>query len=283
MKKILITNDDGFESKGLLALAKALKPLADVTIVAPTTEKSACGHSLTLTRPLRFVQLEPDFYKLDDGTPTDCIFLSLTKLFTEDNKPDIVISGINVGANMGEDITYSGTASAAMEAVLQGIPAIAISQVYRDGGKSIDVHGYTLAEQSIVDLVKKIFANDFPLPARKFLNVNIPPIAPHLCQGFKITRAGNKKYGFHAEVHHNPRGMEYYWIGLPKLEWMQTKGHTTDFEAINDNYISITPVHLDMTSHEDIDALEAWIWRCVMNAVVCSLERMISKHSKIPK
>ena len=259
MKQILITNDDGFESKGLLALAEALQTLGHVTIVAPTTEKSACGHSLTLTRPLHFVELTENFYKLDDGTPTDCVFLALNKIFTENTKPDIVISGINVGANMGEDITYSGTASAAMEAVLQGIPAIAISQVYNNDKATIREFGYTLAQQSIVDLVKKIFEGDFPLPDRKFLNVNIPPVAKEACRGFKVTRAGNKHYGFHAEVHYNPRGLEYYWIGLPRLEWLDTKGHITDFEAINQGYVSITPIHLDMTSHDDIKTLEKWI------------------------
>jgi len=259
MKHILITNDDGFDSKGLLALVEALKPLGHVTVVAPTTEKSACGHSLTLTRPLSFVEIQPNFYKLDDGTPTDCVFLALNKIYDKDNKPDIVISGINIGANMGEDITYSGTASAAMESVLQGIPAIAISQVYNNGGETIKTFGYDLAKESISTLVKKIFDGNFPLPERKFLNVNIPPIAPDECKGFKVTRAGNKKYGFHAEVHHNPRGKEYYWIGLPRLEWMETKGHTTDFEAVSDGYVSVTPVHLDMTSHDDITALQQWI------------------------
>lgn len=259
MKQILITNDDGFESKGLHALAEALQTLGHVTIVAPTTEKSACGHSLTLTRPLHFVELTENFYKLDDGTPTDCVFLALNKLFDENSKPDIVISGINIGANMGEDITYSGTAAGAMEAVLQGIPAIAISQVYSNDKQSIKEHGYQLAQQSIVDLVKKIFKDDFPLPERKFLNMNIPPIAPSDCKGFKVTRAGNKHYGFHAEVHHNPRGLEYYWIGLPRLEWLETKGHVTDFEAVNDGYISITPIHLDLTSHDEITSLENWL------------------------
>jgi len=259
MKKILITNDDGYESKGLLALVEALKPLAKVTVVAPTTEKSACGHSLTLTRPLSFIEVEKDFYKLDDGTPTDCVFLSLTKLFENEQKPDLVISGINVGANMGEDITYSGTASAAMEAVLQGIPAIAISQVYNNSGETIETYGYTLAQKSIITLVKKIFKGNFPLPPRKFLNVNIPPIAPNDCKGFKVTRAGNKKYGFHAEVHHNPRGKEYFWIGLPRLEWMETKGHTTDFEAVGDGYVSITPIMLDMTAYDEIETLSEWI------------------------
>ena len=259
MKQILVTNDDGFESKGLLALVEALKPLGHVSVVAPTTEKSACGHSLTLTRPLNFIEVKKDFYKLDDGTPSDCVFLSLNKLFTKEHRPDIVISGINIGSNMGEDITYSGTASAAMEAVLQGIPAIAISQVYKDHGESIKELGYGLAQESIATLVEKIFAEDFPLPARKFLNINIPPVPASECKGFKITRAGNRLYGHHAEVHHNPRGKEYYWIGLPSLGWMETKGHITDFEAINDGYVSITPVHLDMTSYDDIKSLDSWL------------------------
>ncbi|SFV67081.1 5-nucleotidase SurE [hydrothermal vent metagenome] len=258
-KQILVTNDDGYDSKGLIALAEALKPLGDVTVVAPTTEKSACGHSLTLTRPLRFIEIDEHFYKLDDGTPTDCVFLSLTKLFTGDKKPDIVISGINIGANMGEDITYSGTASAAMEAVLQGIPGIAVSQVYMNSGESIEKYGYTLAQQSIATLVQKIFEGNYPLPERKFLNINIPPIPASSCRGFKSTRLGNKHYGFHAEVHYNPRGLEYYWIGLPRLEWMETTGHTTDFEAVKEGYVSVTPVQLDMTSHDDIKALEKWL------------------------
>ncbi|MDD3591164.1 MAG: 5'/3'-nucleotidase SurE [Sulfurovum sp.] len=259
MRHILVTNDDGFESKGLHALVEALKPLARVTVVAPTMEKSACGHSLTLTRPLRFIELDDDFFKLDDGTPTDCVFLSLNKLFDEDYKPDLVISGINKGSNMGEDITYSGTASAAMEAVLQGIPAIAISQVCIDKCQNIDDMGYDLAQQSIATLVKRIFEGAFPLPERKFLNVNIPPIKAEACQGFKVTRAGKRAYGNDAHVHWNPRGHEYYWIGLPRLDWHLTEGHITDFEAIRQNFISITPVHLDMTSHDDIAALEAWL------------------------
>lgn len=258
MKHILITNDDGYESKGLEALKEALSKIAKVTVVAPSTEKSACGHSLTLTRPLHFIQLDDDFYKLDDGTPSDCVFLALNKLFV-DNKPDLVISGINIGSNMGEDITYSGTASAAMEAVLQGIPAIAISQVYAEAGKSIDEFGYTLAQETITDLVSKIFDGEFPLPPRKFLNINIPPIAKDKCKGYKITRAGNRLYSHNAEVHYNPRGKEYYWIGLPELGWLDTKGHITDFEAINDGYVSITPVMLDMTSYDDIKALQEWI------------------------
>ena len=260
LKKILITNDDGYDSEGLLALASALSPLAQIIVVAPTTEKSACGHSLTLTRPLHFIEVKPHFYKLDDGTPSDCVFLSLNKLFNADNRPDLVISGINIGANMGEDITYSGTAAASMEAVLQGIPSIAISQVYHNSGQTIKEFGYALAQQSIVTLVQKIFEGCFPLTNRKFLNVNIPPVPKDKCQGFKITRAGNKKYGFDAQVHYNPRGKEYYWIGLPVLEWLpNNKNIITDFEAISENFVSITPIHLDMTSYDEIENLKEWL------------------------
>lgn len=257
MKEILVTNDDGFDSKGLISLVEALKPLGNVTVVAPTIEKSACGHSLTLTKPLRFIEIEKNFYKLDDGTPSDCIFLALNKIYR--TKPDIVISGINRGSNMGEDVTYSGTAAACMEAVLHGIPAIAISQVHNGFGESIERFGYDLATDSIVKLVHKIFNGSFPLPKRKFLNVNIPPIPSNECKGFKITRAGNKSYNFNAEVHLNPRGLEYYWIGLPRLEWIPTEGHITDFQAINDGFVSITPIHLDMTSYDDIKSLEEWL------------------------
>jgi len=128
--KILVTNDDGYEAKGLLCLVEALRELKDVevTVVAPANEKSACGHSLTLTRPLRFVSVDDDFYKLEDGTPSDCVYLSLSTMF-ENDKPDLLVSGINRGSNMGEDITYSGTAAGAMEGVLHDVPSIAISQV----------------------------------------------------------------------------------------------------------------------------------------------------------
>ena len=259
-KKILITNDDGFHSKALLALIDALKPLADIITVAPTLEKSACGHSLTLTKPLRFVELEKNFYKLDDGTPTDCVFLALHKIYNENYMPDLVISGINIGANMGEDITYSGTASGAMEAVLQGVPAIAISQDFNEDKESKDSWDYQLATETIVTLVTKIFDESFPLAPRKFLNINIPAISPKECQGLKITRTGSRVYTNDAEVHLNPRGQEYFWIGLINHEWRKTEGSVmTDIEAIKQNYVSITPIHLDMTSHNDVEKLSSWI------------------------
>ena len=259
MHEILITNDDGYESAGLHALIDALRPLAHITVVAPTIEKSASGHSLTLTRPLRFIEVDDDFFKLDDGTPTDCVFLALNKLYAEGKRPDLVISGINRGANMGEDITYSGTAAAAMEAVLQGIPAIAISQVCEGECEGIDDLGYALAQKSIIHVVEHIFAEGFPLPERHLLNINIPPIPPTQSKGLRITRAGRRAYGNDAQVHRNPRGLEYYWIGLPRLDWIDTPGTIpTDFEAVDAGYVSLTPVQLDLTAYDEVEKLEQW-------------------------
>ena len=258
-KRILITNDDGFDSEGLKALVAAMKPLGHVTVVAPTTEKSACGHSLTLTRPLRFVEIEDYFFKLDDGTPSDCIYLALHALFKKDKMPDLVVSGINKGSNMGEDITYSGTASAAMEAVLQGVPAISFSQVYSGGPASIENHGYELAKKYAHKIAKKVLNGEFPLGDRKFLNVNIPPIKERECKGIKITHAGYREYGNNAHLHRNPRGEEYYWIGTHTLEWQASRNNSCDLSAIEDGFISISPIKLDMSSYEDIEKLKEWV------------------------
>ncbi len=257
MKKILITNDDGFESDGLKALVEALRPLGHITVVAPTTEKSACGHSLTLTRPLRFIAIEDDFFKLDDGTPSDCVYLSMNALFKENSKPDLVVSGINKGSNMGEDITYSGTASAAMEAVLQGVPAIAISQVYDKSPSSLTKDSYKLAQTVIRDIVKKIFDGNFPLDERKFLNINVPFTKEF--KGYKITKAGYRVYGNDAHLHRNPRGEEYYWLGTHALRHKENPTKDCDLSAIADGFVSITPIKLDMTAHEDIERLDEWI------------------------
>lgn len=260
MKHILITNDDGYEAIGLAALIEALKPFAKLTIVAPATEKSACGHSLTLTQPLRFVSVDDDFYKLDNGTPTDCVFLSLNTLFKDDFKPDLVVSGINLGANLGEDITYSGTVSAAMEAVLHGIPAIAISQVCKDRCTDITtVADFALAKKTIVTVVQKIFNHSFPLDKRKFLNINIPPIKVDECRGIRVTKTGYRLYGNDVATSRNPRGQEYHWIGLHPLIWEPSSDSRCDFEAIKNGYVSITPIHLDLTSHVDLQTLEEWL------------------------
>lgn len=255
MKKILISNDDGYESPGLLALIEALEGLAQITVVAPSTEKSACGHSLTLTRPLSFISVGDDFYKLDDGTPSDCIYLALHSLF-EDSKPDLVISGINKGSNMGEDITYSGTAAAAMEGVLQGVPSIAISQVMDFTEPMGD---FALAKSAIRALVTKIFDGEFPLNHREFLNVNIPYGVEEL--QWCVTYAGYRYYANDAHLHRNPRGMEYYWLGLHPLEF-KAREHGAglcDFEAISQGMVSITPVHLDMSAYHSMKKLQEWL------------------------
>lgn len=260
MKKILLTNDDGFDSSGLLALKDALKDLAHITIVAPASEKSACGHGLTLTRPLSFVRIDDDFYKLEDGTPSDCVYLALNSLYEQ--KPDLVISGINLGSNMGEDITYSGTAAGAMEACIQGVPSIAISQLMPDKNRSKHFD-FSLAKQCIAEVVKMIFTQGYPLGERKFLNINIPHIPSKECKGYKITQMGYRIYADDAQVHRNPRGQEYYWLGLHPLQWEERTdtpcANGSDFKAVHNNYVSITPIKLDMTSYEDTKTLESWI------------------------
>ncbi|BDB64309.1 5'-nucleotidase SurE [Helicobacter cinaedi] len=260
MKKILLTNDDGFDSSGLLALKDALQNLAHITIVAPASEKSACGHGLTLTRPLSFVRIDDDFYKLEDGTPSDCVYLALNSLYQQ--KPDLVISGINLGSNMGEDITYSGTAAGAMEACIQGVPSIAISQLMPDKNRSKHFD-FSLAKQCIAEVVEMIFSRGYPLGERKFLNINIPHIPPKECKGYKITQMGYRIYADDAQVHRNPRGQEYYWLGLHPLQWEERTdtpfANGSDFNATHNKYISLTPIKLDMTSYEDSKNLESWI------------------------
>ncbi len=255
--KILVTNDDGYEARGLLCLVSALRELDDVevTVVAPANEKSACGHSLTLVRPLRFVSVGDDFYKLDDGTPSDCVYLSLSTLF-EHKKPDLLVSGINRGSNMGEDITYSGTAAGAMEGVLHDIPSIAISQVMDFTNPDGD---FSLASKTIKELVLKIKDGSFPLPDREFLNVNIPW---GKCEAkMKVTYAGYRFYANDSHVHRNPRGEEHYWLGLHPLNFAPRQGAkgVSDYEAIEAGDISITPIMLDLSAYKSMKKLEEWI------------------------
>lgn len=255
--KILVTNDDGYEANGLLCLVKALKELDDVevTVVAPANEKSACGHSLTLVRPLRFIGVEENFFKLDDGTPSDCVYLSLSTIF-RDSKPDLLVSGINRGSNMGEDITYSGTAAGAMEGVLHNIPSIAISQVM---DLANPVGDFTLAAETIKKLVLKIKNGSFPLPEREFLNVNVPAEAREA--KLRVTYAGYRVYSNDSHLHRNPRGEEHYWLGLHPLNFSARKGNegVSDYEAIEEGDISITPIQLDMSAYKSMRRLQEWM------------------------
>jgi len=255
--RILVTNDDGYEAKGLLCLVEALKELPDVEVmvVAPANEKSACGHSLTLVRPLRFVGVDDDFFKLDDGTPSDCVYLSLSAIY-RDEKPDLLVSGINRGSNMGEDITYSGTAAGAMEGVLHDIPSIAISQVMDFTNPTGD---FSLAQKTIKKLVTKIREGKFPLPKREFLNVNIPPEATEA--KIQVTYAGYRFYANDSHLHRNPRGEEHYWLGLHPLDFSpreDAKG-MSDYEAIEAGMISVTPIMLDLSAYKSMQRLEEWI------------------------
>jgi 5'-nucleotidase len=254
---ILVTNDDGYESKGLLELVDTLREIEGVrvTVVAPANEKSACGHSITLTRPLRFIGVDDDFFKLDDGTPSDCVYLSLASIFA-DKKPDLLISGINRGSNMGEDITYSGTAAGAMEGVLHDIPSIAVSQVmdFSDPGGDFE-----LACEFTKELVQKIKNGSFPLPAREFLNVNIPFDKKEA--DVKVTYAGYRHYANDAHAHRNPRGEEYYWLGLHPLNFSPRTNQEgmSDYEAVKEGFISITPIMLDLSAYKSMKGLEDWI------------------------
>ncbi|RDU69525.1 5'/3'-nucleotidase SurE [Helicobacter cholecystus] len=258
MKTILLTNDDGFNSIGLIALKEALKDIAKVLTIAPACEKSACGHGLTLSKPLKMIEIEKDFYKLDNGTPSDCVYLGLYEFF-KDKNPDLVISGINLGSNMGEDITYSGTVAGAMEGAIYGIPSIAISQVLKNDEKQH--HNFSLAKECIRHIVKQIFNSSFPLQDRKLLNINIPNLTSKECKGYKITQAGYRIYENSAKKSKNPRGQEYFWLGLHPLKWKEQENAQilSDFQAISQGYISLTPITLNLTSMQDLDKLNEWI------------------------
>jgi 5'-nucleotidase len=201
------------------------------------------------------MRVNDDFYKLEDGTPSDCVYLSLSVLF-KDEKPDLVVSGINHGSNMGEDITYSGTAAGAMEGVLHDIPSIAISQVIDFKNPNKD---FLLASKTIKDLVIKIKNGSFPLPKREFLNVNIPK--NKIDAKMAVTYAGYRHYANDSQVHKNPRGEEHYWLGLHPLSFAPRVGvdGMSDYEAIKSGLISVTPIMLDLSAYKSMNQLKEWI------------------------
>lgn len=244
--KILVTNDDGIHAPGINALIKALEEIAEVAVVAPDRERSAVSHALTLHHPLRAINVAPNRFSVD-GTPTDCVNLGIHSLI--DFHPDLVVSGINRGANIGDDVTYSGTVAAALEATLMGIPAFAISLVTKD-----DDADYTAAAAFAATLAPIIVAGG--LPQDTFLNVNVPSIGDPLNLKPLVTRQGKRCYEGTIVDKVDPRGRSYYWIGTADLEFHDVEG--TDYAAIRRGHISITPLHPDMTNHRSIDLLNSW-------------------------
>lgn len=242
-KLILVTNDDGIRSDGLTSLVAALEPLGAVYVVAPDRERSAASHSLTLHRPLRMEEIGERKHMID-GTPTDCIILALGGILSR--KPDLVVSGINKGGNLGEDTIYSGTVSAAMEATLLNIPSIAVSLV------SSENFDFSFAASFSAKLAERVLTEG--LPPDTLLNVNVP--AGTEVGGHRITRLGKRAYGDVVIKKVDPRGKNYYWIGGDLEKW--EGGADSDFQTIEDNMISITPLHLDMTNYASIDKLKDW-------------------------
>lgn len=244
--RILLTNDDGIHAEGLAALAEALGAgFADIVVVAPDREQSACGHSLTLHRPLRMAQLRPGWYSVD-GTPTDCVNLAVLWLLKEEGV-DLVVSGINAGLNLGDDVTYSGTVSAALEAHLLGLPALAFSQQL-DGEVSFAESGRLAA-----GIVERLLREE--VPARLLFNVNIPAGRP---RGVRLTKLGRRIYEQVVVERGDPRGRRYFWIG-GSPRWKEEEG--SDQAAVSAGSVSVTPLRLDLTDYagleEHADAIAA--------------------------
>jgi 5'-nucleotidase len=244
---ILISNDDGIHSDGLQALADAVAAHGRVVVVAPDREQSAVSHALTLHRPLRIDEVAPDRYTVD-GTPTDCVNLAINGILRE--RPALVVSGINKGANLGDDVTYSGTVSAAMEGTLLGIPSIAVSQIGRGP------YDFRIASTFTGELVSRVVAH--PLPPDTLLNINVPQFADgEQPSGVALTRMGKRRYGDAVIEKVDPRGRKYYWIGGQELSFVDEEG--TDFHAVSHGNISVTPIHLDLTNYASFDALRALV------------------------
>ncbi len=242
---ILVSNDDGVHSAGIAALARALGDLGEVVVVAPDRERSAVSHSLTLHRPLRVEALGPGRYAVD-GTPTDCVNLGVNGILRR--RPALVVSGINKGANLGDDVTYSGTVSAAMEGTLLGLPAFAVSLV---GRGEFQFEGAARFARRLAAWVL-----ERGLPSDTLLNVNVPtPVDGQPVGGFALTRMGRRRYGDAIIEKVDPRGKKYYWIGGDELEFEDAEG--TDFHAVSHGLISVTPIHLDLTNYKSFDALRA--------------------------
>ena len=251
MPKILITNDDSFEAKGLEILIEAVKDLAEVYVIAPAHHKSACSHSITITKPLKLKKIKTNFYKLDDGTPADCIYIGIDKFF-KDSLPDLVLSGINHGANLGEDVNYSGTVAGAFEGAIHNIPSIAFSQLLKSFDNPPTEINWEQTKEVVKDIVKKVLDKEINIPHREILNVNIPNTKK--IKGYKITKLGYRIFEFDLHTNKDPRGEEYYWLGIHPLAFKEEK--ETDFNAIKNGYVSITPLTMDRTSYNTLQKLK---------------------------
>lgn len=248
--RILLTNDDGYHAPGLKVLETIARTLSDdIVVVAPSEEQSGAGHSLTLTRPVRLHRMGEDRYAVT-GTPTDSVMMALNEVM-RDNPPDLILSGVNRGANLGEDVTYSGTVSAAMEGALAGIRSIALSQVYRKEGMG-DYAPWEVAERWGEQALRPLL--DAPWVPRTLVNVNFPAIPPQAVKGIKVVSQGLRDYGRSKIVKRtDPRGFDYYWFALEHI--VHTPAHSTDLEANEDGYVTVTPLHLDMTHGSSLAAL----------------------------
>jgi 5'-nucleotidase len=243
---ILVTNDDGVHAPGLTALFKAMSEIGDAYVVAPDRERSAVSHALTLHRPLKAEELREHVYSVN-GTPTDCVALAVHKLLPR--KPDLVASGINKGANLGDDVTYSGTVSAAMEGTILGVPSFAISLA----GDHPFI--YDAAVHFAIEVARYILNKQ--LPYDTLLNVNVPNLPKESLKGIRITKQGKRMYDNAIQDIYSPWGEKHYWIGGGKPYWEH--GEDLDMQSVMDGYVSVTPVHLDMTNYSALEVLrEEW-------------------------
>ena len=242
MVRILVTNDDGYRSEGIHALVKALRQVGDVMTVAPVQEASAIGHALTLRRPLRLEAIDDRVFAVD-GTPTDCVNIAVTQVFK--GLPDLVVSGINKGWNLGDDVTYSGTVAGALEGALLGIPAIAVSL-----RQTREAYDFSYAARAAAVMADAILRR--PLPARTFLNINVPKGQP---KGYRVTVQAKRNHVTSVAERHDPKGRAYFWIEEGQNDW--EPHDRSDYQAVRDGYVSVTPLHPDLTAHHALAAVEA--------------------------
>ncbi|USD32147.1 MULTISPECIES: 5'/3'-nucleotidase SurE [Vibrio] len=243
--KILLSNDDGVHAEGIHALADALRDLADITIVAPDRNRSGASNSLTLEQPLRVKVLSEGVYSVQ-GTPTDCVHFALNELM-KDDLPDLVLTGINHGANLGDDVLYSGTVAAAMEGHFLGVQSIAFSLV----GKT----HFSTAAQIARQIVRQHLSS--PIPTNRLLNVNIPDLPLEDVKEISVTRLGARHHAEAMIKQQDPRGHDIYWLGPPGKE--QDAGEGTDFYAIEQGLVSLTPLQVDLTAHESLRSMDNWL------------------------